>query len=515
MIDETVRWALREDIGSGDVTTLACVPAGLRARGCFLAREPLVVAGLELLEIVYRERGGVDNLAVLKRDGDRCAAGDVLATVRGRARTLLECERVALNFLQRLSGVATAARAFADAVEGTNCRVLDTRKTTPGLRLLEKQAAAAGGVTNHRMGLFDAALIKNNHIAAAGGVRQAMERARGAGLPVEIEVRTREELQEALGAGADHLLLDNLTPAMAREWVREIGGRAKVELSGGINLSNVRAYAEAGADFVSAGAITHSARAMDISFRLELEGAAPSIDFDQLRAEFPGRTIVHFPKLDSTMRAAAGLGAEATGAVVLADEQTAGQGRHGRSWHSEAGAGIYCSLVLKPTPVLTLALGLAAAGAIAQACGVVCDLRWPNDVMAGGKKVAGILVQLVDGAAIAGIGINVNQTSFPAELAGEAVSLRMLSGREISPTRLLIALLRAVDANTLEAPEAVLRLFARASSYAAGRRVTVELPDGTVSGTTAGLTPEGFLILRKDDGTDTLVIAGGVRAAGS
>ena len=552
MIDETVRWALREDIGSGDVTTRACVPAGLRARGRFVAREPLVVAGLELLEVIYRERGGVDNLAVLKREGDRCAAGDVLATVRGRARTLLECERVALNFLQRLSGVATAARAFADAVEGTNCRVLDTRKTTPGLRLLEKQAAAAGGATNHRMGLFDAVLIKNNHIAAAGGVRQALENARGAGLPIEIEVRTREELQEALGAGAEHLLLDNLTPAMAREWVREIGGRARVELSGGINLSNVRAYAEAGADFVSAGAITHSARAMDISFRLELDESAiqpgvvgqvvnlrravsppvegcplpagpvnnrpqddilpHKIDLDQLRAEFPGRTIVHYPKLDSTMRAAAGL---EPGAVVLADEQTAGQGRHGRSWHSEAGAGIYCSLVLKPTPLLTLALGLAAAGAIAQASGVACDLRWPNDVMAGGKKVAGILVQLVDGAAIAGIGINVNQTSFPAELAGEATSLRMLSGREISPTRLLIALVAAVDAIALEPPEAVLRLFARASSYAAGRRVTVELPDGRIAGTTAGLTPEGFLILRKDDGTDTLVIAGGVRAAGS
>jgi len=510
MIDETVRWALREDIGAGDVTTRACVPADQRARGRFLAREPLVVAGLDLLEVIYRERGGVDNLAVLKRDGDRCQAGDVLATVRGRARTLLECERVALNFLQRLSGVATAARAFADEVEGTGCRVLDTRKTTPGLRLLEKQAAAAGGATNHRMGLFDAVLIKNNHIAAAGGVRQALENARTAGVPIEIEVRTREELREALAAGAGHLLLDNLTPEEAREWVREIAGRARVELSGGIDLSNVRAYAEAGADFVSAGAITHSARAMDISFRLELD--PPAIDIERLRREFPGRTIVHYPKLDSTMRATTGLEA---GAVVLADEQTAGQGRHGRSWHSEAGAGIYCSTVLKPSPVLTLALGLAAAEAIAQVSGVACDLRWPNDVMAGGKKVAGILVQLVDGAAIAGIGINVNQTAFPAELAAQATSLRLAAGREVSPTDLLIALLGAVDAFAAEPPEAILRLFARASSYAAGRRVTVELPDGAVSGTTAGLTPEGFLILRKDDGTDTLVIAGGVRAAGS
>ncbi len=180
--------------------------------------------------------------------------GEVVATVRGRARTLLECERVALNFLQRLSGVATLARRYADAVAGTGCRVLDTRKTTPGLRVLEKCAAAAGGVTNHRMGLFDAILIKNNHISAAGGVREAIERgARRSGLPVEIEVRTREELDEALGCGAKHLLLDNLTPAEAAEWVREIGGRATVELSGGITLETVRAYAEAGADFVSAG----------------------------------------------------------------------------------------------------------------------------------------------------------------------------------------------------------------------------------------------------------------------
>jgi nicotinate-nucleotide pyrophosphorylase (carboxylating) len=268
---EAVRRALAEDIGSGDVTSAATVAATQAARGRFLAREPLVIAGLDLLAVIYDLRGGVDELALLKQDGDGCKDMEVVATVRGRARTLLECERVALNFLQRLSGVATAARAYADRVAGTRCLVLDTRKTTPGLRRLEKLAAAAGGITNHRMGLFDAILIKNNHIAAAGGVRNAIERARAAStLPLEIEVRTREELAEALAAGATHLLLDNLTPAEAAEWIREIGGRATVELSGGVNLDNVRAYAEAGADFVSAGAITHSARAMDLSFRLEL-----------------------------------------------------------------------------------------------------------------------------------------------------------------------------------------------------------------------------------------------------
>jgi nicotinate-nucleotide pyrophosphorylase (carboxylating) len=266
-----VRLALEEDIGSGDVTSQACIPEQQRAVGTFIAREPLVVAGLDLLSEIYGLRGGVEELILTCPDGTPCAAGNILATVTGRARTLLECERVALNFLQRLSGVSTAARQYADAVAGTRCRVLDTRKTTPGLRALEKKAAAAGGVTNHRMGLYDAVLIKNNHIAAAGGVRNAIERARGSGLPLEIEVRTREELRDALTAGATHLLLDNLTPEEAAKWIREIDGRAQVELSGGITLDNVRAYAAAGADFVSSGAITHSARAMDISFRLDLE----------------------------------------------------------------------------------------------------------------------------------------------------------------------------------------------------------------------------------------------------
>jgi len=270
-IMEALRRALDEDIGPGDVTTQACVPEARTARGKFLAREPLVLAGLPLLPLIYRLRGGVIDLVFLKKDGDRCEDGEVIAQVYGRAHTLLECERVALNFLQRLSGVATAARLFADRVVGTKCCVLDTRKTTPGLRLLEKLATEAGGVTNHRLGLYDAVLIKNNHIAAAGGVRHAIERTRAAsGLPIQIEVRTREELREALESNAERLLLDNLTPEEAADWVREIDGRATVELSGGVTADNVRAYAEAGADFVSSGAMTHSARAMDLSFRLEL-----------------------------------------------------------------------------------------------------------------------------------------------------------------------------------------------------------------------------------------------------
>jgi nicotinate-nucleotide pyrophosphorylase (carboxylating) len=267
---DAVRRALDEDIGPGDVTSEACVPAHAMAHGRFIARQQQIVAGTELLPTIYQMRGGVEHLHIEKSSGACAAEGEVLATVRGRARTLLSCERVALNFLQRLGGIATLAKRYVDAVAGTGCRILDTRKTTPGLRRLEKMAAAAGGVTNHRMGLFDAILIKNNHILAAGGVRQAIENAAAAELPIEIEVRTRAELEEAIANGATHLLLDNLAPEEAAEQIRWIAGRAKVELSGGITLENVRAYAETGADFVSAGAITHSAPAVDISFRLDL-----------------------------------------------------------------------------------------------------------------------------------------------------------------------------------------------------------------------------------------------------
>lgn len=269
---EIVRRALEEDIGSGDITSRACVPEERRAQGRFIAREQLVLAGIDLLPLIYRLRGGIQSIEVLKRDGAAIESDETVAVVVGSARRLLECERVALNFLQRLSGIATLARKFSDAVEGTGCRVLDTRKTTPGLRRLEKMAAKAGGAVNHRMGLYDAVLIKNNHIAAAGGVRQALENARvyAPDFPAEIEVRTRAELDEALACGATHLLLDNLTPEEAGQWVRLIDGRATVEISGGVTLETARAYAQTGAHFVSVGAITHSAPAADLSFRLEL-----------------------------------------------------------------------------------------------------------------------------------------------------------------------------------------------------------------------------------------------------
>jgi len=264
-IHDAVRRALAEDIGSGDITTNLCIPAETSATGRMVARESLVLAGVELLPLIF-----VDCIVgITRRSGDRLKEDDEIAVVQGPARALLTGERTALNFIQRLSGIATLASAYVRAVEGTGCRILDTRKTTPGLRRLEKMAAAAGGAVNYRLGLFDAVLIKNNHITAAGGVRAALERTRNAGVPVEIEVRTREELDEALACGATLLLLDNLDPSEAREWVLHINGRATVELSGGITLETARAYAESGADFLSSGAITHSAPAVDINFRIQ------------------------------------------------------------------------------------------------------------------------------------------------------------------------------------------------------------------------------------------------------
>ena len=236
------------------------------------------------------------------------------------------------------------------------------------------------------------------------------------------------------------------------------------------------------------------------------------IDLDRLRGAFPDRRILHFDSLDSTQRIAAECD---PGTIVLADEQLAGQGRHGHTWHSEPNTGIYCSLVLPPSPVLTLALGLATVEAVAQATGIQCDLRWPNDLMLDNRKAAGILVQLVNGQAIAGIGINVNQTEFPGDIDHLATSLRLHAGRELAREDILFALIPAVDSLVAEDSETILRLFTHASSYVAGRRVTVDQPEGAITGTTAGLDPAGFLIVRQDDGTTTKILAGGVRAAGS
>lgn len=266
---------LDEDLGAGDVTTAATVPPGQQARGRFVAKAPMTLAGLEIAFEVFRLLDQNLRTEVRQRDGSLLQPGDEPASVWADARALLSGERVALNLLQRLSGVATLAKKYVDAVAGTPAKILDTRKTTPGLRALEKYAVTAGGGTNHRQGLYDAILIKENHIRMAGGVRQAIAAAqsgRDNARFIEVEVTTLKELEEALALAPDVILLDNMTPPQVREAVERARSKNKqilLEASGGITLENVRQYALAGVDWISIGALTHSAPAADLSLEIE------------------------------------------------------------------------------------------------------------------------------------------------------------------------------------------------------------------------------------------------------
>ena len=267
---DIVRRALEEDVRDGDITTDATVTPAQMARGVLLMKEDCVLAGLDVALEAFRQIEPGVGVTGCKRDGAVCKAGEAIAEVAGSARALLVGERTALNFLQRLSGIATRARRFVDAAGG-RITVLDTRKTTPTLRVLEKYAVRAGGATNHRVGLFDAILIKDNHIRLAGGVKSAVERARAyrPGLPVEIEAETLAQVDEALAAGAETILVDNMTTDRIRDAVARARGRARIEISGGVTLERIPELAATGADFVSVGALTHSAPAIDISFEIE------------------------------------------------------------------------------------------------------------------------------------------------------------------------------------------------------------------------------------------------------
>jgi nicotinate-nucleotide pyrophosphorylase (carboxylating) len=275
-IRHAVQSALAEDIGPGDATTLATVPENAQAHAVVKAREPLTPCGLLFAEIAFHDLSPGIKITRLANDGIAVNAGADLLHVAGSARAILTAERVALNFLQRLSGVATLTAQFVAAINHTRAQVLDTRKTTPGWRRFEKYAVACGGGTNHRVGLFDLVLIKDNHLAALrdelpNAIAAAIQRSRAQypDLKVEVEADTLEQVQQAKDAGADIILLDNMTTDQQREAVRIVNGRAKTEASGGVNLNTVRAIAETGVDFISVGALTHSARAVDIGLDFE------------------------------------------------------------------------------------------------------------------------------------------------------------------------------------------------------------------------------------------------------
>lgn len=271
-MNDLIQRALDEDLGTGDLTSRAVVPEGSRAAGVVVAKADGMVAGLDVAAAVFAAADRGLEVELRAADGDAVSPGGELLIVRGDARAILAAERVALNLLGRLSGVATLTARYVAAVEGTGTRILDTRKTTPGMRALEKAAVVAGGGTSHRFGLYDAILVKENHVRVAGGVGEAARRAlasAGPGVMVEIEVESLEELDEALAAGVGRLLLDNMSPDELRTAVQRTGGRAELEASGGVTLDTVRAVAETGVDFVSVGALTHSAAALDVSLLFE------------------------------------------------------------------------------------------------------------------------------------------------------------------------------------------------------------------------------------------------------
>ncbi len=276
-IETAVQLALAEDIGSGDVTTLAIIPEGTSANAIMRAREPLVIAGLAFAEAAFRALAPQVLLLRDVADGQHVPTGKPLLKLTGPARALLSAERVALNFIQRLSGIATLTGRFVEAVKGTRAQVLDTRKTTPGWRRFEKYAVTCGGGHNHRVGLHDMVLIKDNHLAAlknespnAIGAAVTRARERYPRLKIEVEADTLDQVEQALAAGAELILLDNMNPIQLRLAVQKCKGRAQTEASGGVTLASIRAIAEAGVDFISVGALTHSARAVDIGLDFEL-----------------------------------------------------------------------------------------------------------------------------------------------------------------------------------------------------------------------------------------------------
>jgi len=274
MVGEAVKAALLEDWGrAGDITSQATLPRDARARAVIAARRPGVLAGLAFAESAFRQTDADLRFEALKEDGDRLAPKDVVARIEGPARALLAAERVALNYLGHLSGIATATASFADLIAHTRADIVCTRKTTPGLRAFEKYAVRCGGGSNHRFGLDDAILIKDNHIAVAGGVRQAIEAARafaGHLVKIEVEVDMLEQLEEALAAGPDVVMLDNMPPEVLKRAVAMAGGKVLLEASGGIELDTVKAVAEAGVDLISSGWITHSAPVLDLGLDIEI-----------------------------------------------------------------------------------------------------------------------------------------------------------------------------------------------------------------------------------------------------
>ena len=273
LIDDLLTLAFAEDVGDGDATTLSTIPAEETGRQQLIVKEKGILAGVEIARKVFDKFDPDLKMTVFINDGAKVNPGDIAFVVEGKVRSLLQTERIMLNIMQRMSGVATMTDKYQSLLEGLDTKVLDTRKTTPGMRLLEKEAVKIGGGSNHRIGLFDMILIKDNHVDFAGGIPQAVKAAKkwcesnGKNLQIELEVRTSDEIAQALKAGVDRIMLDNFTPERTREAVELINGRTEIESSGGITLDTLRSYGECGVDFISVGALTHSVKGLDMSFK--------------------------------------------------------------------------------------------------------------------------------------------------------------------------------------------------------------------------------------------------------
>ena len=274
LIDDLIKLAFAEDIGDGDHTTLCCIPATEMGKSQLIIKEDGVLAGVEMARRVFKAFDPELKMTVFIEDGAEVKKGDIAFVVEGKVQSLLQTERLMLNIMQRMSGIATTTRKYVKQLEGTKTHVLDTRKTTPGMRMIEKEAVRIGGGMNHRIGLFDMILLKDNHVDFAGGISKAINRAheylkeKGKNLKIEIEVRNFDELEEALQTGGvDRIMLDNFTPENTREAVRRVAGRVELESSGGITFDTLRDYAECGVDYISGGALTHSVKSLDMSFK--------------------------------------------------------------------------------------------------------------------------------------------------------------------------------------------------------------------------------------------------------